>query len=560
VIVALSIEAAAFGIRAGMTLTQARALCAHVGHAEREPRRDDRALEALARWLMRFSPVVALAGQTMSDVARAARPCLSAKEKNTGGPPVPQGIFLDITGCGRLFGGIDTLARQVSQALSRLRISVRLAVAPTPGAAWALAEAGKNGSIVSEEELAAALSPLPPAALRLSEGLVAALHHLGLATIGQVANLPRDVLPARFGSELLLRLDQAFGRIAEPLVPLEHHAPVEAKMEFDGPVSSLEAIHAVTRHLLEEVIAQLTRRGCGARRLDLELSRAYAPPVKKSILLSHPSREGRSLFNLVQCALEDANSNGKKFSPRRHGDTEALSTPRAALQLIKKNRLLLARKPQAVNGASVSPCLRGESPDCFPSSTLHDDGYTALHLRVPLLQRVSDEQIFLLDQERHAGRLEVDHLVDRLRLRLGEEGVARVKLVESHLPEKAWERVQSAKCKVQNEKRETPSSFFTFHFSLFTSLPRPLHLLPTPAELRVMVTPSHAAEGRPAAFVHEHRVHQVTNWSGPERIAGCWWDGHNKTRDYFEVEDPTGRRFWIFRVSQTRKWYLHGEW
>ena len=81
-----------------------------------------------------------------------------------------------------------------------------------------------------------------PAALRLSNGLVAALHHLGLATIGQLANLPRDVLPARFGNELLLRLDQAMGRMAEPLVQLEHHAPVEAKMEFDGPVSSLEVI------------------------------------------------------------------------------------------------------------------------------------------------------------------------------------------------------------------------------------------------------------------------------------------------------------------------------
>ena len=73
-----------------------------------------------------------------------------------------------------------------------------------------------------------------------------------------------------------------------------------------------------------------------------------------------------------------------------------------------------------------------------------------------------------------------------------------------------------------------------------------------------MVTPSDAIEGHPVAFVYEHCVHPVTCWTGPERIAGCWWDGHNKTRDYFEVEDPAGRRFWIFRVAQTAKWYLHG--
>ena len=61
--------------------------------------------------------------------------------------------------------------------------------------------------------------------------------------------------------QLLLRLDQAMGRIAEPLAPLEHHAPVEAKMEFDGPVSSLEAIWIVSKHLLRAVTEQLTRRG-----------------------------------------------------------------------------------------------------------------------------------------------------------------------------------------------------------------------------------------------------------------------------------------------------------
>jgi protein ImuB len=45
---------------------------------------------------------------------------------------------------------------------------------------------------------------------------------------------------------------------------------------------------------------------------------------------------------------------------------------------------------------------------------------------------------------------------------------------------------------------------------------------------------------------------------GPERIAGRWWDGNDKTRDYFDIADPTGNRFWLFRVSQTGKWYLHG--
>jgi protein ImuB len=38
-----------------------------------------------------------------------------------------------------------------------------------------------------------------------------------------------------------------------------------------------------------------------------------------------------------------------------------------------------------------------------------------------------------------------------------------------------------------------------------------------------------------------------------------WWEGRTKVRDYFEVEDEGGMRFWVFRVGQTGKWYLHGK-
>ena len=53
-------------------------------------------------------------------------------------------------------------------------------------------------------------------------------------------------------------------------------------------------------------------------------------------------------------------------------------------------------------------------------------------------------------------------------------------------------------------------------------------------------------------------MHRLTHAVGPERIAGQWWDGHDKTRDYFDVEDESGQRWWLFRVLETFKWYLHG--
>ncbi len=73
-----------------------------------------------------------------------------------------------------------------------------------------------------------------------------------------------------------------------------------------------------------------------------------------------------------------------------------------------------------------------------------------------------------------------------------------------------------------------------------------------------MAQPSPEGEGPPVSFREGGRVHQVVQAVGPERIGGIWWEGRNKTRDYFDVENQDGARFWIFRVGETRKWYLHG--
>ena len=548
VIVALCGAAQAAGIRAGMTLTQARALCARVQHAEHEPRRDLRALEALGRWLMRFTPVVA--------------------------PAQPHGIFLDVTGCEHLFGGLENLVGQVRAAMAGFAIAARVAAAPTPGAAWALAAAGADGAIAREENVQSVLAPLPPAALRLSDGLAAALHHLGLGTIGQVAQLPRDMLPARFGDELLHRLDQALGRIAEPLVPLEHHAPVEAKMDFDGMVSSIEALWAVGRHLLGQIAGQLSRRGCAARRLDIDLLRPSGPPLRKTILFSQPSGDPAGIFNLFRCALEEV---GSACADAEHANSQLMPAP-ARGPRVERVGFALANA-ERVDGptafAEANPTKStnsAHSPDstCHPraapsfSPVFYDCGFIGMRLSVPLLQRIGHEQVFLLEQERQCGQLELGRLIDRLRLRLGERAVSRVELAQSHLPERAWKagEIGEEEGNVQKAKDKKPIKESTEYGSgglAGSPLPlRPLRLLCSPRQVPVMVTPCDDAQGKPAAFSHAGRTHQIAHLAGPERIAGCWWEGRDKTRDYCEVEDSAGRRFWIFRVTQTHKWYLHG--
>jgi protein ImuB len=505
-VVALCDVARSQGVRPGMTLAEARALCPGLAHAPFEPAKYLRGLERFGRWLMRFSPAVA--------------------------PEPPDGVFLDVTGSERLFGGIDVLARQVAVAIHRMGIAAGVAVAPTPGAAWAVASSDvkleigdwrleianlqspisnlqfsipRSGPerdrldtiVVPPSRLRPALEPLPTASLRIDPATDETLRHLGIETIGQLLAFPRESLSDRFGPHLLRRLDQALGHCAEVLSPLRHRTPVRARVEFDGAVESLEGVWLTFKKLIEEVLPQLARRGCGARRVEVEFKRACGPPVRKTVLLSRPSRDPVNLFNLLRCAMETVHS---------------------------------------------------------------DDGFTAVGLSVPVYERVSDEQIFLLEGERHAAATELAHLVERLTVRLGQEAVVRARLAESHLPEKAWKdkdeggRMKDEK-KRKTKKAASPSSFV----HPYSPPPRPLHLLPTPAEVRVTAGPSHDGDGVPLALGRGPHLHRIVQAAGPERISPVWWDGHNKTRDYYAVEDDAGRRFWIFRVAQTGKWYLHGE-
>src|SRR6266850_3667680 len=300
VIMAASREAQAHGICVEMTLAEACALCPNLEHGEYQPREDRKGLMGLARWMMRFSPVVAL---DPSDEAEA--------------DPTPA-IFMDVGGCERLYGSLSLLMEQLDEALRHLRLHVTLAIAPTVGASFAIALAGRHGTIIRSEDLTKAIAPFSPDVLRIDPATSEMLHHLGIRTIGQLMKLPRESLPARFGTQLLMRLDQALGRIDEPLVPLNYQSPVEARIDFEGPIDALETIWSAFAEMVKEIIRQLTARGCGARKMEIEFLRPYAPIISKTILLARASRDGKNLFNLIRCAMETLEEEA-----RRHEGTEA---------------------------------------------------------------------------------------------------------------------------------------------------------------------------------------------------------------------------------------------
>jgi protein ImuB len=147
-------------------------------------------------------------------------------------------------------------------------------------------------------------------------------------------------------------------------------------------------------------------------------------------------------------------------------------------------------------------------------------------------------------------------VVDRIANDIGPENVWRPSPFASHVPERAV-------------VREPP-----FHkappWERDPTQPRPIRLLKRPEPIDVTAP---VPDDPPILFRWRKRVHRIRAATGPERIAAEWWRARKRQaereesdllRDYYQVEDTDGARFWVFRAglhgseAHTPRWFLHG--
>jgi protein ImuB len=154
----------------------------------------------------------------------------------------------------------------------------------------------------------------------------------------------------------------------------------------------------------------------------------------------------------------------------------------------------------------------------------------------------------LLDETPDA---DMSSLVDILANRVGTEKLYRFAPVESDVPERSVRRV-------------APASMATGK-KWPLRLPRPIRLLRKPEAIETMaLLPDHP----PVSFSWRGIRRRIKRADGPERIFGEWWKRDaecESIRDYFQVEDEQGERFWIFRAGDgehpetgAQTWFLHG--
>lgn len=440
-------------------------------------------------------------------------------------------LILDITGVTHLFGGEEKMLALLVSRLRGLGFTVSGAIADTVGAAWAMAHF-VPGSIVPTGDIDAALASLPVVGLRLDDAQVAGLNQMGLKTIGQLYGRERRALQARFGASLIVRLDQALGRLEERITPRIPIAEYYAERRFAEPIGFMDDVLMTARDLAIQLGIRLEAEALGAQTFHLLLYRVDHKVMNLTI------NAGR--------ATRDPNHIAQLFVHR-------------------------------------SERLEGEYDAGF--------GIDMIRLAASSISEVQSTQLGAF--EVRDGAEDLDRLYDRMTSRLGALALTRNKFVNTHIPERAV-KLEPVIARTEDDPEAFPDPELQRPLRLLPD-PEPINVLAevpdgppmrmvwrrvayrilkasgperieaewwrTGKNLQLLLPPEPREKRNDPRDDPKNKKQKPAE---PEHVSKLQtFDPLTTVRDYYAIEDDGGRRFWIFRIglygaAETPRWFLHG--
>ena len=324
---ATNAAAAAQGVRAGMKVGTALALCDALKIHERQQTAEQHWLEQQARALGRFTPMISHDGN-----------CL----------------LLEIGSSLRLFRGLDAL---LSRLLRQLPSSTDChpGLGHTPIAAQILSQqplADSRACIVlkdkqpdfsaSRHRLLQLLARQSLNQLPLPASLKASLQGPGLRTLGDLLNLPDGALQRRFGRNLtdwLARLCGDKADLRQPIIPPQRFL---VTLEFDEPVAGSERLLPPMQQLLEQMQAWLIRHQQQVRAIRWIFFPLHGEPDRLLVRRAGGNHCADAWLDLS----------------RRHLEHTRLAAPALKLTLEAGRLLPMAAPPAHLFAALERPCAR----------------------------------------------------------------------------------------------------------------------------------------------------------------------------------------------------------
>lgn len=453
-IVTVSHQAKILGLRPNMPLAHARITMPSLEAFKYQPQKQQKLLKEMAEWFIRYSPHVAV--------------------------NAPDGLFLDITGC-TVWKSEEQHIAEITERFKN-KYHIKLAIADTLGAAWALAHYA-DIKIAKPNEQLQALLLLPPKALQLEENILQRLAKLGFYSIDSFIHIAPSTLRRRFGEEINLRIGQALGHKPEAFEPIREPHPYQERLHCLEPIQTAKGIEIAIENLLEKLCDRLKNEGVGLRRGKLNAYRLDGKLQQISIGTNQASINIKHLFKLFELKI-------KQIEP--------------------------------------------------------DLGIELFEMIVSEVEDLPKQQEALWQLQTQTNLSEIAELLDRINIKAGKNAIRRYLPQEHHWPENSIKAV--------TDLQQQPETEWQTH------KPRPTVLLNQPEPIQVSAP---IPDYPPMTFTYKNEMHRIAKADGPERIEQEWWLNEGKHRDYYQVEDEKGQRYWLFRLGHydsqiPAQWFIHG--
>ena len=279
----MNVPARDAGIALGSTLATARSIAADLRHFNRDTDGEQRRLRLLAEAAYRYSPRV--------------------------GMPAADCLVLDAGASLKLFGGPEALAASLLALLQRLGHAARIAAAPTPTASMALARTGIPNIAVDRSFDALRAAPLECAGTEIEARDIERLANMGIFQFGQLLDLPRDELGARFGPVLQNYLARLVGDAPDPVRPIVPKEKFSSSLHLIESVSDKEALLFPMRRLVSELATWLCAKQLGVRSLTWRfepLGGSGQDGCELTAKFADPRLDAKGILAVSKLALEGA--------------------------------------------------------------------------------------------------------------------------------------------------------------------------------------------------------------------------------------------------------------
>ena len=286
-VVRMNSRAARLGIKPGHSMDTAYSLSHEVVSCERNEDKEISTLSHLAQWAYQFTPNVAI----------KSNDCL----------------LLDITGCLKLFKGIDVLVPRVEQGLRQLGYRPVITTGNTPLAAMLLArahdrsEACSGATGLAECSTVERIGPISVRFLHTDEKTITSLQQMGISNIENLLALPISGLMRRFGVYFTDYLERLTGTKPDPQKFISPDANFLHDITFLSDVNNLASLTFPINRLLNELAEFLTARQLYIDHFTWHLSHRFHGRRSFSIYLANPENTPDVFLTLTRLKLDQIN-------------------------------------------------------------------------------------------------------------------------------------------------------------------------------------------------------------------------------------------------------------